>query len=211
MIQKTFDDFGDHVSGKRLCKSCRKRSVAIGVQCKICLRLNGSSLAAMERKCVCCRKRRIWFGKQCKICFEKSRLSKGFSVSDEWEIKVMNVCTGLRHRSDRNGVVAATKDQLKQKLIIQDFKCYFTGNQLFPDKDLRLAHLIPLVKGGSSDIDNLVWTTHAVNRLQGMMTEQELVDFCRSVVNHDSKRIEIKSKNVPVAKRKNRKTHANDQ
>lgn len=205
MIQKTFDDFGDHVSGKMICKSCRKRSVAIGVQCKICLRLNGSSLAAMERKCVCCRKRKRFTGKQCKKCYEKSTASTICKVSDEWDVKIMNVCTGLRQRSDRNKVHAATSSQLKQKLVIQEYKCYFTGHELRPDKSLRLAHLVSLSNGGTSEIDNLVWTTHDVNRMQGTMNEQEFLQFCISVANNHAKRIEIKSKKIPDSKRRNNK------
>jgi hypothetical protein len=68
------------------------------------------------------------------------------------------------------------------KLVAQDFRCYYTGATLAPGINLSLDHRIPRSRGGSpTDIDNCVWCDRLINSFKSDLTEAEFVERCKAV------------------------------
>lgn len=63
----------------------------------------------------------------------------------------------------------------------QGFKCALTGESLTP-QTAGLDHAHPASDGGKSDMGNLQWVLRDINRMKGVMTNDEFIAICRRVV-----------------------------
>lgn len=177
--------------GKKWCRTCRD---AHRIACETKMRRNekrktGEEIARRELVaagvlCPCCKKRRRVEGlKTCNRCGMWANDSD-VRLDDKWDIAVKNRTSGLRQRARYCGVDrCATFRQLRDKLILQEYMCFFTGLSL-DVASLRLAHIVPASDGGTFDVDNLAWTSHQINRMMGTMTGQEFVDLCRKIAKN---------------------------
>lgn len=74
-----------------------------------------------------------------------------------------------------------------QKLVDQDFRCYYTGVELVPGINASLDHRVPRSRGGDpSDLDNCVWCDRLINAFKNDLTEAEFVDRCKVVARRFS-------------------------
>lgn len=63
-------------------------------------------------------------------------------------------------------------------------KCYLTGRSIDLAKDYyELDHIIPLCRGGSSNLDNLGITCKDANQAKAHMTLEEFKQLCIEVLN----------------------------
>lgn len=62
----------------------------------------------------------------------------------------------------------------------QNCKCALTGKPL--DDSSQIDHIIPLKKGGSSEINNLRWVCKEVNLAKRNLTDNEFYSLCNSVI-----------------------------
>jgi len=64
--------------------------------------------------------------------------------------------------------------------------CYFTSQpiNLSIPSSYSLDHKIPKSRGGSSNLDNLVLTTSAVNKAKHNLLPDEFIQLCRSVAQN---------------------------
>lgn len=64
-------------------------------------------------------------------------------------------------------------------------ECYLTGDKIDLTKDdYALDHIIPISRGGSSELSNLAITTYIANASKSSMTEDEYVELCKKVLIH---------------------------
>jgi len=73
------------------------------------------------------------------------------------------------------------------KLREQDFRCYYTGDELTPD-NVSADHIVALSAGGSHHIDNVCLVLSEVNRMKGTLSVERFVELCRMVVEHAERR-----------------------
>lgn len=52
------------------------------------------------------------------------------------------------------------------------YKCYYTAENI-SEKDIGLDHKVPIARGGTYSLDNVVITSKAINGAKGQMTEEE--------------------------------------
>ena len=67
------------------------------------------------------------------------------------------------------------------KLVQQDFKCYYSGVKLIPGRNLSLDHVVPRSKGGSCDASNCVWCDKYLNFAKNDLTLEQFVIRCKKV------------------------------
>ncbi len=73
-------------------------------------------------------------------------------------------------------------EEFWQKLVAQDFRCYYTGVHLVPGVNASLDHRVPRSRGGDpADIDNCVWCDRLINAFKNDLTEAEFVERCKIV------------------------------
>ncbi len=81
-----------------------------------------------------------------------------------------------------------SSNKFASKILIilekQDYKCMLTGKTLIPGDNASLDHIIPKVKGGINNVENLQWVTLQANRAKGVMLLQEFLIFCKRVIAH---------------------------
>lgn len=62
----------------------------------------------------------------------------------------------------------------------QDYKCALSGLELTPDT-ASVDHVVPVGRGGSHAKENLQVLHREINRMKGMLTNEEFVGYCRMV------------------------------
>ena len=72
-------------------------------------------------------------------------------------------------------------------LITDPFVCYYCGELLSVELGIKkiweLDHKVPLSRGGSNTLNNIVACHHGCNRRKGLQTKEEFIEFCQKVVN----------------------------
>jgi 5-methylcytosine-specific restriction endonuclease McrA len=89
--------------------------------------------------------------------------------------------SGRRHMANRKGSVKM-RDML-EKLRQQGSRCALSG-ELIDHQNCEIDHIVPVSRGGSSDIENLQFVSKRMNRMKGTMTNNEFVEACKLVVQH---------------------------
>jgi len=164
-----------------LCKCCRKRYAADGVRCRTCLGSGGGE--SKEQK-------EFANSSSGKTIKEKLKEHCPNGTDLDWYRAVDNRLSGLRQRARYKGMSKCAKfTELVDLLIKQEFKCYYTDEELQPDKDLRLAHLEAVTNGGDCHCDNLVWTTDKINRMMGTMDSKTFESICLAIARQINRRI----------------------
>ena len=78
----------------------------------------------------------------------------------------------------------ATREELRQLIERQGYKCSLTGVELDP-RTAELDHVVPVSDGGDHSITNLQVLHKAVNRMKGAMSNDEFVRWCKMVARSD--------------------------
>jgi 5-methylcytosine-specific restriction endonuclease McrA len=83
--------------------------------------------------------------------------------------------------SSHAGTKRANSKQLRRLVDKQKYRCALSGRELTPET-AAVDHVIPITKGGTSNIGNLQILHCDVNAAKGAMTSVEFVAMCREVV-----------------------------
>lgn len=87
-----------------------------------------------------------------------------------------------RAKEDEKHLVPS-KEDIKEWLLSQyPFKCYYSGEYI-DIFDCQVDHKIPVYRGGSNAVENIVLSTERMNGAKGDMTDEEfigLLDFVSS-------------------------------
>ena len=67
--------------------------------------------------------------------------------------------------------------------------CYLTGQpiDMWKPSTYEFDHIIPRIRGGTNDLDNLGICLKSANRAKYTMTPDEFVNLCRLIVQHHNK------------------------
>ena len=69
----------------------------------------------------------------------------------------------------------------RDKVILRDNKICYICNRTLSDKEITIDHVIPISKGGSSDVKNLKCCCKLCNELKGSFTySEDLVKVIRN-------------------------------
>ena len=70
-----------------------------------------------------------------------------------------------------------------QKIERSQFRCALSGWQISPEC-FELDHIMPLSKGGNSEVENLQALHPVVNKAKGNMTNEEFIEMCKAVASY---------------------------
>lgn len=82
------------------------------------------------------------------------------------------------------------KDEYEYKVLLNHLggiqtNCYLTGEPINLETDAyQLDHIVPLSKGGTSEITNCGITIPVANQMKTDMTVSELLDMCEKILVH---------------------------
>lgn len=120
-----------------------------------------------------------------KLLKERERHRRRWDSLTAIEKKAVCFCretsSGRRWMANRKGSVRMR--ELLKKLEQQGNRCALSGEPI-DDKNSEIDHIIPVSRGGSSEIENLQWVTRKINRMKHTMTNEEFVEVCRAVIEH---------------------------
>ena len=120
-----------------------------------------------------------------KMLKERQRQKRRWDSLTAIEKKAVGFCretnSGRRWMANRKGSVRMR--ELLKKLEQQGNRCALSG-ELIDHKNSEIDHIIPVSRGGSSEIENLQWVTRKINRMKQTMTNEEFVDACKAVIEH---------------------------
>jgi len=73
--------------------------------------------------------------------------------------------------------------RMMEKFKAQGFRCFFSG-QTLQREQASLDHVVPIVKGGKHEEENIELVHTIINRMKGSMTAEEFVEWCVKVAVH---------------------------
>lgn len=142
---------------------------------------------------VCCRCGNTYIGfrqrkdSKCNLCiklyYQEARKKK--RPKDEYKhLKVW-----IRANAGSNlGVSGEEREtivkQMLEKLVSQNFKCFYTGLPLVPGVNASIEHIKPKSKNPElrKDINNLVWIRTEVNSMRNNYTFEKFLMLCEACV-----------------------------
>lgn len=89
--------------------------------------------------------------------------------------------------SEPNEPRTLTAKRLQMKLVAQNYRCHFTGLPLEPH-NATLEYLIPLARGGTVTIRNVVFVRSEIAHMKGRMLPEEFVEWCGRLFTHSQVR-----------------------
>ena len=97
------------------------------------------------------------------------------------KVFVRETNSGRRHMANRKGGVRMK--ELIEKLKQQGNRCALSGEAI-DSTNADVDHIVPVSRGGSSEIDNLQFLSRRINRMKGTMTNEEFIESCLMVVKY---------------------------
>ena len=111
----------------------------------------------------------------CKVCKEK-------------HLENIKTCEKhyLQDLSRRHLGTTSRWEELKNILIKQDYKCFYSGEKLILGLNASLDHTKPLSKHPNliNNIENLQWTTKQINLMKSNLNESEFLKIIKSISIH---------------------------
>lgn len=71
---------------------------------------------------------------------------------------------------------------LKNLIQKQNHKCSLTGDVISFESDIDLDHIIPKTRRGKNELSNVRWVTRQANRLKNNLTDSELKELCKKIL-----------------------------
>lgn len=118
-----------------------------------------------------------------KRCYENGGREK---AAERRRIKMAEDFFGYRVQFIRRRNREITAGDLREIWDAQDGRCALTGTPLTMDSRRGvgpdLDHIVPLARGGTSELSNLRWVTHEANHAKRDLTDEQFLLLCRMVV-----------------------------
>lgn len=131
---------------------------------------------------------------KCNLCLKlhykesnaKARAIK-FTQQSKDEYKILkswirrSVTLNLKANDDEKEKIV---EQMLEKLISQDFKCFYTGLPLVPGVNASIEHIKPKSKNPElrKDVNNLVWIRTEVNSMRNNYTFEKFLMLCDACI-----------------------------
>jgi len=156
-----------------LCHYCGKEPFEYGY--KSCNKCRLEHKMPNEKKRIYNNKRRNEFIKNgvCSSCGRK-KLEHVQTCFDCWIITIAS--------QNLRGVRGSSRI-IKNKIIAQDFKCFYTGEQLVPGINASIDHLKPKKRFPElkNNPDNIVWCSQNINEQKRDTTKEEFITICHLI------------------------------
>jgi 5-methylcytosine-specific restriction endonuclease McrA len=151
-----------------LCIRCAQPAEDGATYCVTCRALDNANSRLQRR-------RRRMLGHQEGTCTKCCRPRVGLSVLCEWHY--------LQNRARLVLGSTSFAAAIKQKLIVQDSLCYYTGVPLVLGVNDSLDHVLSIAKHPESraDIDNVIWCTREINTMKNGMDADEFLMMCHLI------------------------------
>lgn len=77
----------------------------------------------------------------------------------------------------------------------ENTECYLSGEKINLEENTtyELDHIIPVCKGGDSSLENLGILYKQVNQMKGGLTNEELINWCKKILQHNGYKVEDSS------------------
>jgi len=159
-----------HRKKNNLCYTCGGEPAKNRTRCRDCAAKGVQSVQRMhiqrQKKGLCRCGEQATIGLVCKTCWFKITSNNNTGTRANWEA-------------------------IKKILEDQQYRCVYTNEKLIPGKNASLDHIIPKIKGGTNDVDNLQWTTLFVNtRMKYHFTHSEFMLFIENILKNNKKRMD---------------------
>jgi 5-methylcytosine-specific restriction endonuclease McrA len=110
-----------------------------------------------------------------------------------------------RDNSVKGSVDSNIETTFSWKDVIQKFGedtyCYLSGEKINLYKDnYNLDHIIPSSRGGDNSLDNLGITHKIVNTMKSDLTPEELIEWCKKILEFNNYKVEKKMTNEKFIK-----------
>ena len=125
--------------------------------------------------------------KTCRSCFMKGKPKLRGNQSPHWtgcgEISGKHWDSILRHAKDRGYAVEISIEDAWALFLTQKRQCALTGREIgFGESQTASLDRIDSTKDYVSG--NIQWVHKKVNWMKGKLSDQELLDWCRAIVDH---------------------------
>lgn len=159
----------------------RKKLKSLGL-CIFCTKELDTSIL----KCKECSKKYSEYNKKLRFTKKESGTCIKCSNKALSGVSMCTICT-LRTAARRNGFRSKDYKLLLEKLVEQNFKCYYTGRVLVLGINASVEHKNPRSRfpEEEGDIENIVWCDLDINRTKRSQTAEEFLQMCREVVNYN--------------------------
>lgn len=121
----------------------------------------------------------------CRKCCKDERGKRGSGDHDYVAEREWRKAHFFRHRArswnSQHGSGSVAPVELMRLWRKHRGRCAVTGRKL--DRTAQLDHIIPWSKGGSNRVSNLRWVTPDANRAKGSLSDLELIDLCRGILD----------------------------
>lgn len=149
----------------RKCPFCGKLFEFVeGVLEKFCSRECYSEDTKLHKKCKDCGHER---------CKEHSRqkTARWRKNASKKELKARSMQTAFRHASGKRASLSLPK---ARSIINNPPDCPYCHITI-PFTELSIDHIVPISRGGSNDLDNLIWVDLSCNLIKGNLTKEEFM------------------------------------
>ncbi len=77
--------------------------------------------------------------------------------------------------------------------------CFLTGRKLEPRKHngVALDHIMPVCKGGKTEVPNLRWVCYEGNVAKGRQTDEQFMKLCLDIVGHAADKEDDRNQEIP--------------
>lgn len=180
-------DCGVEVVG---CVRCRKCQTLVNVRVKkihdlrksqgLCIECGSDSDG--ELRCSKCSNRNKNRSKE----FKSLRMAQGLCVCGCEPIEGSKNCKECYLKRTSMSMLGTRKlwKQLEEAFSNQNGICPYSGRQMTLGIDTSIDHVVPKSKGGTSQMDNLVWSHKMVNQMKWDNTKEEFLAMVSDVYNH---------------------------
>lgn len=120
------------------------------------------------------RYRKLKKQKICTSCGKLSTIPNNTRCEDCWFKHIASKRTG----SVDNWII------LKNRIIQQNYLCYYTHRLLIIGKNASVDHIIPTSKGGLNAMENVQWVDKKINTMKNDMNHEEFLNTIQLILSN---------------------------
>lgn len=126
----------------------------------------------------------------CRMC--GTRISLGYKDTGDLALDIVSrvirkwICERSYKRNKRENVapwVEHCEADFFNMIVQQQGRCAVSNVPLTPD-NVSIDHIVPVIKGGTHELSNLRLVAWDVNRAMSSLDDDDFIELCRQVINH---------------------------
>jgi hypothetical protein len=121
-----------------------------------------------------------------------TRISLGYKDTGDLALDIVSrvirkwICERSYKRNKRENVapwVEHCEADFFNMIVQQQGRCAVSNVPLTPD-NVSIDHIVPVIKGGTHELSNLRLVAWDVNRAMSSLDDDDFIELCRQVINH---------------------------